>query len=308
MKRSNLTPLDFGAGLVSTVRVARLLGVGISTVKRWVDSGIIPAILTPGGHRKLLLKDVLRLSKAGTLPVLAHSEILPHSPEELRLELESAIRTNDVESICGLITGAHCRGYSVGVLADAVIAPAMRRLGSDWAAGRATVAGEHRVTQAVVSAVYGLNGRIETTQERGRPVALGCAPEYDHYLLPTLLARMTLVEAGWNAVNVGPNTPFTALLASVDELQPKLVWLSVSHLADPARFVEEYDGFYRAVEKRGIAIAIGGQALTQELRSRLTYTFFGDGCVQLAAFTKMLQARRQIPKRGRPVGSGKKRN
>ena len=284
------------------------MGVGISTVKRWVDSGIIPAILSPGGHRKLLLKDVLRLSKAGTLPVLAHLEILPHSPEELRMELESAIRTDDVESICGLITGAHCRGYSVGVLADAVIAPAMRRLGSDWAAGRATVAREHRVTQAVVSALYGLNGRIETTQEQGRPVALGCAPEYDHYLLPTLLARMTLVEAGWNAVNVGPNTPFAALLSAVDELQPKLVWLSVSHLADPARFVEEYDGFYRAVEKRGIAIAIGGQALTHELRSRLTYTFFGDGCIQLAAFTKILQVRRQIPKRGRPVGSGKKRN
>ena len=149
MKRSNLPALDDGAGLVSPARVARLLGVGISTVKRWVDSGIIPAILSPGGHRKLLLKDVLRLSKAGTLPVLAHLEILHHSPEELRMELESAIRTDDVESICGLITGAHCRGYSVGVLADAVIAPAMRRLGSDWAAGRATVAREHRVTQAV---------------------------------------------------------------------------------------------------------------------------------------------------------------
>lgn len=302
MSRSDLPPPDQFPSPVSPAQIASLLDVGISTVKRWVDSGLIPARVTPGGHRKLLLEDVLRLSKAGSLPGIARAEKSPRTTDDLRAELGSAFRNNDVESIGGVIREA----LPIGLLADAVIAPAMRRLGSDWAVGRATVAREHRATQAVVSAVYELNERIGTTEGKDRPVAVGCAPEHDHYILPTLLAGMTLVEAGWNAVNVGPNTPFSALLTAADELKPRLVWLSVSHLADPERFVAEYRDFYRIAEARGIAVALGGQALDPGLRSRLVCTTFGDGLVHLAAFAELLHPRKRTPKRGRPAGSGKK--
>ena len=49
-----------------------------------------------------------------------------------------------------------------------------------------------------------------------------------------------------------------------------------------------------------VAVAIGGRALREPLRSRIPYTTHGDGLSHLAAFARTLQPRPNPPRRGRP--------
>ena len=55
--------------------VAQALGVGESTVKRWIDAGRMAADRTLGGHRRVALDEVLRFVRSEQMDVL-HPEVL----------------------------------------------------------------------------------------------------------------------------------------------------------------------------------------------------------------------------------------
>lgn len=300
------TPSNDPPRYASTASVATALGVSVTTVKRWVDDGVLPASRTRGGHRKLLVADVLRMAREGQLPAADLSRLMPAAPapvsvEEVRTRLSAAVTAGNTDDIRTVVLDAYQSGLTVETLADRVLAPVMTQVGHDWETGRLDVVREHQVTQAFVGVLYELRAIIRAGTGGNRPVAVGGSPEGDHYSLPTLLAKLALQEAGWDAVNVGPNTPFSAFSAAVAQFRPRLVWLSVSHLPDPPAFVAQYTAFFRTAEAAGVAVAVGGRALTDAVRQAIPYTSFGDGISHLAAFARSLNARPERPKRGRPA-------
>jgi MerR family transcriptional regulator, light-induced transcriptional regulator len=297
--------LDTKPTHVSTESVAKALGVSVSTVKRWVDEGVLPAQKTAGGHRKLLVSDVLELARRGDLPHADLSRLTNSGRQVVDFsafadELYRALVSGDGRQIRALIVGAYRRGAALEALADQAIAPAMTKIGREWAAGRIDVMEEHRASQLCAGVLYELKALLEERAVKDRPRAIGGAPEGDESLLPTLLAQMILLDAGWEAINLGPNTPFASFGKALADLRPQLIWLSVSHMADEENFLGRYRKFYQQADKAGVAVAIGGHALAEPIRSRIPYTTYGDGLTHLAAFARSLHPRPSLPRRGRP--------
>jgi hypothetical protein len=83
------------------------------------------------------------------------------------------------------------------------------------------------------------------------------------------------------------------------EFRPRLLWLSVSHLESANVFTREYGELYQAAVRRGTAVAVGGRALTEEVRAGLPYTTHGDRMSHLSAFARSLQPPERRPSRGR---------
>jgi MerR family transcriptional regulator, light-induced transcriptional regulator len=293
----------------NTTQVAKALGLSVSTVKRWVDDGVLPAHKTAGGHRKLLLADVIELARRGNLPHGDLSHLADKSARrpavvaaELADELYRALLAGDGLQVRAVVQGAFRRGTSIEDLADQTIRPAMARIGLDWELGKIDVMEEHRASQLCAAALFELKAVLEQRAGKDRPRAVGGSPEKDYSVLPTLLAQMVLLDAGWEAVDLGPNTPLTSLTKALTVLRPKLVWLSVCHLDDEEVFIRGYRRLYDQAEKAGVAVAVGGRALGESLRSRIPYTTYGDGLGHLAAFARTLQPRPVPPRRGRPPG------
>jgi MerR family transcriptional regulator, light-induced transcriptional regulator len=131
---------------ISTMRAADALGVSISTVKRWVDDGILPAHRSAGGHRKLLRAEVLALVRQGGLPIrdmtglsIASFGDHPLDLQTVAAALFTAVLEGDGIEVSAILRRAYDSGAGIETLADQVIAPVMGRLGHDWEAARIDV-------------------------------------------------------------------------------------------------------------------------------------------------------------------------
>jgi excisionase family DNA binding protein len=298
---------ELTATFLSTAQVAEGLGIGVSTVKRWVEDGILPATKTAGGHRKLLLADILEVARRNNLPVRDLARLTSggrgarlQDATKLWKNLHQKLLKGDASEVRAIVHGVYRDGMPIETLADELIGPAMHRVGKDWETGSIDVMHEHRATQLCSAVLFELKQVLETRANRQRPLAVGAAPEGDQSVLGSLLAQMVLLDAGWDAVNLGPNTPLKSLSLAISELHPKLVWLSISHRKVDESFRREYVALYEHTQAVGTALAIGGRALDESVRATLPYTAYGDGLTHLAAFARSLYPRPRRPRRGRP--------
>jgi excisionase family DNA binding protein len=293
---------------LGTAEVADALGVSVSTVKRWVDEGILPAHKTAGGHRKLLVNDVVRLVRGGGFPRLNWERLLGQAELAARSRIAdvpadallTALERGDGPAVAGVLRRCREQGMSFAELGDEVVAPAMHRIGLGWEHGRLDVLHEHRATQMVAAALYDLKNRAERRGDQERPGAVVAAVEGDPSVLPCLLVHLVLTEEGWDATLVGPNTPTDSLVKALRELRPKLLCLSVSYLDDPEALAAGWGQVYQTAQETGTALAVGGRALSDQVRQQLRFHFHGDRLAQLADFVRLLLPSPKRPRRGRP--------
>jgi excisionase family DNA binding protein len=295
---------------LKTRQVAQALGVSVSTVKRWVDAGELSANRTVGKHRLIRRSEAERFARDRNLKFDMREALDGRATSEADIEAEAEVeelcpREIDAELVESFVTTLR-RGRvldsrdilvaafrSVGAvrLADDLVRPAMARIGHDWEEHGLDVFQEHRATRAIKQTLMELNQglQIETRHRPPGPLALGATPEHDPYMLPGLLCELALREQGWDVTNLGVNLPLASLAKAIRAHRPRLVWLSVTHLVDPPAFVREYASFHEVASAAGAAVALGGQALTPDLRARLVAASFGDRMAHLAEFARRMR-------------------
>ena len=67
----------------TTHQVARFLGVSLPTVVNWVNSGLLAAHRTPGGHRRIAHSDIIAFARENDYPIAR--ELLRHSDRTPRV-------------------------------------------------------------------------------------------------------------------------------------------------------------------------------------------------------------------------------
>ncbi len=271
------------------------MGVSESSLKRWCDRGLIPTVRTAGGHRRLPISGVLAFLRE-TKQNLVAPEILglPATSgktdwvtSRARDVLREALLVGDEAACRQTIFDLWLAGQRLSEICDRVIAGAFADIGDKWACHEAEVYQERRACEIVIRALHELRSAIPP----GDPqfVALGGTAEGDQYIIPTTAAELVLRDSGWQAHSLGSSIPFASLAVAIREHQPQLFWLSVSHVADPTRFLQDFQLLNAAAAEAGTAITVGGFALDGVLRQQMRYSAFCDTMQHLEEFASTLR-------------------
>lgn len=78
---------------MTTGEAARMLGVGLNTVKRWISSGDLRGICTPGGHWRISKDDLYAFMRANGMPI----------PDSNKTTPARVLIVDDDPSVCTLL-------------------------------------------------------------------------------------------------------------------------------------------------------------------------------------------------------------
>jgi excisionase family DNA binding protein len=246
---------------VSAGEAARRLGVAPITIQRWVDSGILNAERTPGGHRRIYVTELRRL-------------IAESRPKELSGPLADwldVLKTGDPVRVKSALLSAKDRHGGWARVADEVIS-AMAELGRDWEAGRCRIFEEHAATETLRRGLALCTAELRLAPDAPRAALFTI--EGERHTIGLLLAELVLVGAGWRCVCLGEALPSEELQLLVDKVRPDLLVVSASSCAS-AKAVAPYQRELTLVAENndiGLALAGSGPWVTEPgIRRLITF-------------------------------------
>lgn len=179
------------------------LGVHYQTAYRWVRSGELPAARVTGRY----------LLDPGDVAAFAQRRATPAPPRTRRPRsgfgtlserIHDHLVTGDEAAARRMVDDLVRSGVTFVTVMQEVLAPALRRIGADWHAGRQTIWVEHRAA-AIVERIIG--DQHPTPRGRRRGTAVVAALSDDRHVLPTAMAAAALREDNWRVHHLGADMP-----------------------------------------------------------------------------------------------------
>jgi MerR family transcriptional regulator, light-induced transcriptional regulator len=200
---------------------AETLGVHYQTAYGWVRRGTLPARKTPRGYEvsESDVRDLMARRAAGVEP-----------PKEVRVRdwaaqadrLYAALVAGD-EAQARHDFGRIAAGVPLAGLCDQVVAPALRRVGTDWAAGELSIAVEHRATAICERLIA---PRLHQPQGRPRGVAVTTTPPGERHALPAMMAAACLREDHWQVHHLAADLPTADVISLAADTGASLIVFS----------------------------------------------------------------------------------
>jgi len=281
--------------LVTPKQVAQAINVSESSLKRWCDQGLLTAVRTAGGHRRLAVDDVFQfLRKSGQQLVRPELLGLPSNTgrtaaveERARDRLRDALIAGDEDQCRRIVFDLYLSGQSACEICDQVLAPALHDIGALWECGEVSVYRERRACETELKLLHELRMAIRAPPTDA-PRAVGGTLECDPYRLPTSMIELVLREQSWQATSLGTRLPAATIAEAVRDNKPKVLWLSVSSIESVPEFLQEYSLLHSVASETGAAVVVGGRALTAEIRQQMTYSAYCDTLRHLVSFATSL--------------------
>ncbi len=270
--------------MIGLQEAAERLGVHYMTVYRYVRTGRLPAVKR-GGEWRVEPAALERLRRVQEAPRRRRP---PRAGAAERLL--DRLLAGDELGAWNVVESALASGAQPSEVHLDLVVPALRTIGEDWAAGRLSVADEHRAS-VVARRILGRLGVLFTRRGRKRACVVLGAVAGERHEIPGAIVADQLRAAGFDVVDLGADTPTESFVAAAHRYRPLCVLISVT--------APGHDAALRATvaalrAEADVALLVGGAAVPDERTARAvgSEAFTGTDARAVVAAVENMLARR----------------
>ena len=215
--------------------VTEILGISISTLKRWTENGIIECTKTAGGHRKFTMKHIRNYYKNTKnsdkniglgLERLQHKRIYDLINNNNFLELAGLLADASLESdelsVSIIINGSYMKGFKVEKIFDEIIEPATRSVENALQEGYLSHL-ESFISRKLISRTVDNLIRDKPNGSSNGKTALCVNFEDNLPDLGVIMSEVVLRHSGYNVFNTGSHADMGSLKIILEKRQVDLV-------------------------------------------------------------------------------------
>lgn len=260
----------------NSIEAAKILGVNVSTIKRWTDDGKLECIRTAGGHRRFIMsqlskflnKNRKKTSKINLFPLESEMDlqisnyILKGNFSHLIEYIQKQAFNCNRDKVQKVFNGLYLAQYPLHVIYDQIITPILRDIGQLWMNGKIDVIQEHLAASTLRDAINRLQGIISLPKpQKGKVLCLNLSNEMHDIALK--MVDHIIENRGFKVLYSGQNTPIINFEKILKSFKPDRIYISSSFLENIKAAQQEFDYICDCSVKEGIKIFIGGSGFDQ---------------------------------------------
>lgn len=260
----------------NSLEAAKILGVNVSSVKRWTDEGKLECIRTAGGHRKFLMEHLVaflelnrkKSAKVNLFPLETETDlqisqhILKGDFEYLAdFVLAQALNGNRAQ-LQKVLNGLYLGQSPLHLIYDQLLTPVLHRIGTLWHERQISIVEEHFASQAIRDCITRLQGIIRIPEAK---IATALCLNFSHELHDIALKMVDhiLESLGYEVLFSGQITPLLDIETIFARITPQKVYLSSTMIMDVPSTQAEFEHISQLSQKYGARLFLGGRGFDQ---------------------------------------------
>lgn len=283
---------------LSPKQLGQSIGVSESSLKRWIDDGLINVVRTSGGHRRVELAEAIRFVRQRGYTVKDPS-VLGLTAADDRAGRADATQLSEHfydmlvngrdKEFMAAATRLYLDGRPMTEIIDGPMRTAMNQIGELWHNNPDGIGVEHVASDICIRTLGYMHSLLKAPAEHA-PIAVGGAPASDMHLISSLCVSLVLAEQGWQEVNLGANTPWDQLAIAAKQQQATLVWVSMTSPPN-TDYAKKLHALALDLADHPCQIIIGGQQLDDViLRLNMDNLHTARSMAELQSFSRGLLA------------------
>lgn len=250
-------------------KLAKIFEINESTIKRWIDNGMLKASKSPGGHRRVSqeqLNEFISSFPKYTPKSYVISRYANAEKEDVQWSAYySALLKNKPKAARDVLNKAWVSQFTLIEQLEKIIQPTLVSIGNRWQDDTLSIYEEHRMSFHIrqhfeyLRAIYAPH----STQKRSRHALLACAPG-DQHEMPLQMIETLLSESGWKTSVLGINISLEEMIQAMNAMTPDM--LCISNIYGGTN-----DEYLRAVIKQAkklqCQLVLGGAGWGEEVKA-----------------------------------------